>query len=170
MTNFQNLLKSEQLDTNLKEKLSILLEKETQDIAVAENNSEGILMQALCDINKDRIKSGILCNTEASIVQLLGIAPKVILKKNNYKNRSLIMAQKIRERCFSDIGIATTGYETNTIKEMHVSISTRTYQRSKKYTLDKKNKKNKTIKKNIEDATLGTLYFYLSSRQEEVLT
>ena len=76
------------------------------------------------------------------------------------------MAQKIRKLLHASIGISTTGIETPTYHELYISIATETYQNNKKYTLSKQ---ENNIKEKIKAAALGTLYFFLSSRQQEVL-
>ncbi|MEK9657429.1 MAG: CinA family protein [bacterium] len=165
MQEFKKIIQKETNTVSINEKLTTLLKESKTSIAIAENISNGHILSCLSTLNKESIKGGIVCNNNASLAQLLGVPAKTIIKKNGYKERSLLMAQKIRRLLHTSIGLATSGYEGKEQKELHIGIASKNEQRHKKYVFD-----TKSTQQHAEYATLGTLYFFLSTKHKEIET
>ena len=140
---------------NFVKKIQEILIRKNQTLAILEHFTKGLLYHSLSQNEERHLRGGMICPNNASLYYSLNIPAQILLKENQLQ-KGYLLAQKIRSRLSSNIGLATTGIKAKTYQELHVTIGTETEQSHKIFKL----KDNNTI---IE-ATLGTLYFFLSTR------
>ncbi len=82
-------------------------------ISVAESCTSGLIASSLSQVpgSSNSFLGGIICYSDLSKINLLGISPDLIKKKSSVsKDVCFEMAQNVRNKFNSDFSIATTGY------------------------------------------------------------
>lgn len=157
---FEQELTNSQENINFSYKIKQILISKSQTLAIIDQVTNGLIFNKL-SLNEDRhLRGAFLCPNNASLHFMLNIPAKMLLTENPLK-KSYLLAQKIRTTLKSNIGLSLTKIKTKTEIKLHVTIDTETEQSHKKFIL-----KNDLTNMNdtIIEATLGTLYFFLSTR------
>ena len=162
MSTFQTYFTQESQKTVISDKLTCLLDTTRTSVAVVEHGGCTNLISGLMGIHKDSVRGGMVCNTDASLVQMLGIPTNLIVDGTKMKARSLLMAQRIRTILNADLGYASTRVSDEDVVDVHIGISSRYYQRSKRFRF---RLENGDIEEH--DSYFAPLYFFLLTNIKE---
>lgn len=162
MNRFRPFFIKENQKSSISESLLSLLKAGAFSISVAEHKSSLNLLSFFSLLDDKVLRGGVMCHSDASLIQMLGISSDLVIKKDCLDKRALAMANRIKDILKSDIGYACTKHSDSDFIYIGLGIATSQYQRSKVFKIMQDTQDDQS-----SDLYFAPLYFFLSNQRKE---
>ena len=162
MARFRPFFIKENQSQTVSKNLLDLLSSSKFSISVAEHKSSMNLLSYFAQLKDTIMRGGMMCHSDASLVQMLGISPALVVDSSSIEERVIAMAQRIKKMLNSDIGYACTNRKDEAFIYVGVGLVTKQYQRCKIFKYSKAMQEDQQ-----NDLYLAPLYFFLSNQSKE---